>query len=62
MSDLVGNPEDRFSRVEAHVILMILDGLPIRKLARITEQKFFVVGFYERQLHVLQCLSPYTPL
>ena len=23
MSDLVGNPEDRFSRVEAHVILMM---------------------------------------
>ena len=23
MSDLVGNPEDRFSRVAAHIILMI---------------------------------------
>ena len=26
MSDLVGNPEDRFSRVEAHFMLKIFDG------------------------------------
>ena len=23
MSDLVGNPEDRFSRVEAHIVVII---------------------------------------
>ena len=28
MSDLVGNPEDRFSRVAAHIILFFSTGCP----------------------------------
>ena len=27
MSDLVGNPEDRFSQNEAHIVLAVLTGL-----------------------------------
>ena len=29
MSDLVGNPEDRFSRVEAHIISAVVSGCKV---------------------------------
>ena len=42
MSDLVGNPEDRFSRVAAHVILMITNLKILRRVLWFSETKVFL--------------------
>ena len=41
MSDLVGNPEDRFSRVEAHIVQLHVYPVSLRNLAHAIYRHFF---------------------
>ena len=44
MSDLVGNPEDRFSRVAAHIILTITTLISQRLFCWVKVSEFIQVG------------------
>ena len=52
MSDLVGNPEDRFSRVAAHIIYLILTS-SVKWLARRHPFRFALVNVFRERLNII---------
>ena len=46
MSDLVGNPEDRFSHNEAHMLLVLTTELAALECLKINVPNFFWVAIY----------------
>ena len=52
MSDLVGNPEDRFSRVEAHMI-SVAEQLSLHHTSETTKADFLMT----RVIGIMECIN-----